>query len=48
MNAAPSERSIGSDPERPPENELTAFLWVLAVLIAVLELAWWLAGRLYS
>ena len=48
MNEAQNGRSIGSDPERPPGNELAAFLWAVAVLIAVLELAWWFADRIYS
>ena len=48
MNATPTRRPIGSDPERPPGNELTALLWIVAALIAVLELAWWFAGRIYS
>ena len=26
----------------PPGNELQAFLWVMAVFIAVLELTWWI------
>jgi hypothetical protein len=29
-------------------EELTASLWVLAVLLAALELVWWWADRIYS
>lgn len=36
------------DPEPPPGNELAAFLWVLAVLLASIELLWWFADRIYS
>jgi hypothetical protein len=32
----------------PPGNELQAFLWVVAVFIAVLELTWWIFDRMYS
>jgi hypothetical protein len=32
----------------PPGNELQAFLWVVAVLIGVLELTWWILDRMYS
>jgi hypothetical protein len=35
-------------PEPPPGNELQAFLWVLAGLIALLELTWWLFDRMYA
>ena len=28
------------DAEPPPGNDLTAFLWVMAVLIAAMELVW--------
>jgi hypothetical protein len=28
------------DTEPPPGNELTAFLWVMAILIATTELLW--------
>jgi hypothetical protein len=31
-----------------PENELTVFLWVIAGLVGVLELVWWLFDRMYS
>jgi hypothetical protein len=36
--------------ETPPSpgSELTASLWVIAVLIAVLELAWWWSTSMYS
>ena len=49
MSAAPpTRRSIGGEPEPPPGSELKALLWIVAVLIAALELAWWLADRMYS
>jgi hypothetical protein len=28
------------DAEPPPGNDLTAFLWVMAILIATMELVW--------
>jgi hypothetical protein len=35
--------------ERPSgAGELTALLWVIAVLLAALELAWWLFGHMYA
>jgi hypothetical protein len=43
-----SEPARTTTPEPPPGNELQAFLWVLAVLIAVLEVTWWLFDRMYS
>jgi hypothetical protein len=30
-----------------PGSELTALLWVVAVLLAVLEVTWWLAECMY-
>ena len=42
----PTRHSI-SEPEPPPGNELTAFLWIVAVLLAALELTWWLFNRMY-
>jgi hypothetical protein len=35
-------------PQRSPGNELAAFLWVVAVMLAVLEITWWWAGSMYS
>jgi hypothetical protein len=32
----------------PPGGELTASLWALAALIAILELSWLLFDRIYS
>jgi hypothetical protein len=34
--------------EPPPDGEPQVLLWVIAVLIAVLELTWWLFDRMYS
>ena len=34
--------------EQPPDGEPQVFLWVIAVLIGVLELTWWLFDRMYS
>jgi hypothetical protein len=48
MTAKPSPgRRIGTDPE-PPGNELAAVLWVIAVLLAVYELIWWVFDRMYT
>jgi hypothetical protein len=35
------------DPPEPPRGGLTAFLWMTAVLIALLEFTWWWAERIY-
>jgi hypothetical protein len=34
--------------EPSPDDGPQVFLWVVAVLIAVLELTWWLFDRMYS
>lgn len=39
---------MNEKPQQSPGSELTAILWVVAVLIAVLELAWWWSVSLYS
>jgi hypothetical protein len=31
-----------------PENELTAVLWVIAALLAALDVIWWLGHRIYG
>jgi hypothetical protein len=36
------------DDSQPPGNELALVLWVLVVLVATVELAWWLTMHLYS
>jgi hypothetical protein len=36
------------DPAPTPAAELTAMLWCLAVLLAVLLLAYWWSGEIYS
>jgi hypothetical protein len=36
------------DDASPPGNELTAFLWIVATLIAVFELTWFFFDRIYS
>ncbi len=48
MNAPPTRRSLGADREPPPGNELAALLWIVAALLAVLEIAWWLFDRMYT
>jgi hypothetical protein len=45
MSADPPPRE---ESERQPEGGLTVTLWVLAALIAVLEIAWWWSARIYS
>jgi hypothetical protein len=35
-------------PEPPPEGGLTVFLWVVAALIALAEVLWWVSDRIYS
>lgn len=39
---------MNEKPPQSPGSELTVTLWVLAVLIAVLELAWWWSVSMYS
>ena len=41
-------RPTRRDTEPPPEGGLTLFLWMIAVLIASLELAWWMFDRMFS
>jgi hypothetical protein len=48
MNVTPTRRSLGREPDPPPGNELAAFLWIVAALIAVLEVVWWLFDRMYA
>jgi hypothetical protein len=36
------------DHTQPPGSELTAFLWIVATLIAVLELTWFFFDQIYS
>jgi hypothetical protein len=44
MNKRVHEATPGS----PSDGEPQVLLWVIAVLIAVLELTWWLFDRMYS
>jgi hypothetical protein len=37
-----------NDSPPTPGNELTAFLWVTAAFIAVMEIVWWIFDRMYS
>jgi hypothetical protein len=41
-------RPTREDPEPPPEGGLKVFLWLAAMLIAVLEVVWWMSDRIYS
>jgi hypothetical protein len=43
-----SKRLQEATPEPSPDGEPHLFLWVMAVLIAVLELTWWLFDRMYA
>jgi hypothetical protein len=36
------------DPDRPPRGELALSLWVIAILLAVIEVTWLWADRIYS
>jgi hypothetical protein len=36
------------DDTQPPGSELTAFLWIVATLIAVFELTWFFFNRIYA
>jgi hypothetical protein len=35
-------------PQQRPENELVALLWVVAALLAALDVVWWLGRQIYS
>jgi hypothetical protein len=35
-------------PQRPPEHELAALLWVIVTLLACLNAVWWLGEHIYS
>ena len=35
-------------PQQRPENELVALLWVIAALLACLDVVWWLGHQIYS
>ena len=35
-------------PQQRPENELVALLWVIAALLLVLDVVWWLGHQIYS
>jgi hypothetical protein len=35
-------------PHQRPENELVALLWVIAALLACLDVVWWLGHQIYS
>ncbi|MDQ3778497.1 MAG: hypothetical protein M3310_06505 [Actinomycetota bacterium] len=48
MNASSTRGSLGAEPEPPPGNELTAVLWIVVALLAVLEIAWLLFDRMYT
>jgi hypothetical protein len=37
-----------SEPPPPPEGGLTVLLWVIAALIALAEVLWWMSERIYS
>jgi hypothetical protein len=43
-----SSQTPGPGPERPPGGEVTLVLWLLAALLAALELAWLWADRAFS
>jgi hypothetical protein len=43
-----SSQIPGPEPERPPGDALTLVLWLLAILLAVLELIWLWADRAFS
>jgi hypothetical protein len=45
MNHA--EKKPLREPHRP-ENELAVLLWVIAVLLACLNVVWWLGEHMYS
>jgi hypothetical protein len=39
---------VAPRPEPPPDGEPQVLLWVIAILIAAIELTWWLFDRMYS
>ena len=44
----PGDRPSRDDPEVRPEYGLSLTLWVIATLLAAIELVWWWADRIYS
>jgi hypothetical protein len=42
------ERRVRDEPEVPPAQGLMLTLWVIATLLAAIELVWWWADRIYS
>jgi hypothetical protein len=43
-----SSQAPTPDRDRPPGGDLAAQLWVIAILLALVELTWFWAGRIYS
>jgi hypothetical protein len=39
---------MNEPPQPSPGSELAAVLWVLAALLAVVEVAWWWSASIYS
>ena len=47
MDSLDSDDRHCSVGDRPPGKELTAFLWIVAGLLAVLDIAWLAVDRLF-
>jgi cytochrome c-type biogenesis protein CcmH/NrfF len=43
-----SSTTPSRDDQEPPRNELTALLWVIAVMLAVIEVTWLALERIFS
>jgi hypothetical protein len=49
MSSRPrDERRAGEEPGVEPAEGLTLTLWVIAALLAAIELVWWWADMIYS
>jgi hypothetical protein len=44
----PTRRDTEPEPEPEPEGGLTVFLWVVAALIGLAEVIWWMSERALS
>jgi cytochrome c-type biogenesis protein CcmH/NrfF len=43
-----SSTTPSRDDRDPPSNELTALLWIVAVMVAVIEVTWLALDRIFS
>jgi hypothetical protein len=48
VNASPTRRARGTEPEPPPGNELAALLWIVAALLAAYLVVVWVFARMFA